>query len=106
MSEPLLAVQSLGKRYGKFAAVSDLTFQVAGGEIVGLLGPNGAGKTTTLRSIAGIIRPTAGRVIVGGHDLAAEEQEAKRLLAFVPEQPHPYELLTVWEHLRFVALAY
>ena len=103
---PLLAVHNLSKRYRKFAALSDLSFYVAGGEIVGLLGPNGAGKTTTLRFIAGIVRPTAGSVIVGGHDLAIEEQEAKRLLAFVPEQPNPYELLTVWEHLRFIALAY
>lgn len=102
----LLAVQNLGKRYRRFVALSDLSFGVAGGEIVGLLGPNGAGKTTTLRCIAGIVRPTTGRVIIGGHDLGVAEQEAKRLLAFVPEQPNPYELLTVWEHLRFVALAY
>ncbi len=101
-----LIVQNLTKRYRKFTALSDLSFHVDSGEIVGLLGPNGAGKTTSLRCISGIIRPTAGRVIVGGHDLAVQEQEAKRLLAFVPEQPNPYEMLTVWEHLRFIALAY
>jgi len=103
---PLLVVQGLTKRYRKFTALSDVSFSVAAGEIVGLLGPNGAGKTTTLRCISGIVRPTAGRVSVGGYDLAGQEQDAKRLLAFVPEQPNPYEMLTVWEHLHFVAHAY
>lgn len=103
---PLLAVHNLSKRYRKSEALADLSFAVAAGEIVGLLGPNGAGKTTTLRCIAGVIQPSAGRVVVGGYDLARQEQEAKRLLAFVPEQPNPYELLTVWEHLKFIALAY
>ena len=102
----MLEISGLTKRYRKFTALSDLSFSVAAGEIVGLLGPNGAGKTTCLRCIAGIIRPTGGRVVVGGNDLASQEREAKRLLAFVPEQPNPYETLTVWEHLRFIALAY
>jgi ABC-2 type transport system ATP-binding protein len=102
----VLEVQNLTKQYRKFVALSDLSFGVGAGEIVGLLGPNGAGKTTSLRCIAGIIRPTGGRIIVGGYDLATQEREAKRLLAFVPEQPNPYEMLTVWEHLKFVALAY
>jgi ABC-2 type transport system ATP-binding protein len=102
----LLQVAGLTKRYKKHTALSDLSFHVGAGEIVGLLGPNGAGKTTCLRSIAGIIRPTSGRVLVGGYDLTSDEREAKRLLAFVPEQPNPYEMLTVYEHLRFIALAY
>lgn len=102
----LLEVQNLTKRYRKFTALSDLSFHVEAGEIVGLLGPNGAGKTTSLRCVAGIVRPSGGRIVVGGYDLAVQEREAKRLLAFVPEQPNPYETLTVWEHLRFIALAY
>nr|CAA9247079.1 ABC transporter, ATP-binding protein [uncultured Armatimonadetes bacterium] len=102
----LLTVQGLSKRYRKFTALSDLSFAVTGGEIVGLLGPNGAGKTTALRCISGVVRPSAGRILVGGYDLGGQEREAKRLLAFVPEQPNPYEMLTVWEHLKFVALAY
>jgi ABC-2 type transport system ATP-binding protein len=101
-----LVVENLSKRYRKFAALTDLSFTVSSGEIVGLLGPNGAGKTTSLRCISGIVRPTGGRILVGGYDLAVDEQEAKRLLAFVPEQPNPYEMLTVWEHLKFIALAY
>jgi ABC-2 type transport system ATP-binding protein len=102
----VLEVYNLTKRYRKFTALSDLSFSVAEGEIVGLLGPNGAGKTTSLRCISGIVRPTSGRIVIGGCDLATQEQAAKRLLAFVPEQPNPYEMLTVWEHLQFVALAY
>ena len=102
----VLTVENLTKRYRNFTALSELSFTVKAGEIVGLLGPNGAGKTTSLRCIAGIIRPTSGRIIIGDFDLATEERSAKRLLAFVPEQPNPYETLTVWEHLRFIALAY
>jgi len=102
----LLYVENLSKRYKKFAALTDLSFHVSAGEIVGLLGPNGAGKTTSMRCIAGIIRPTGGRVSVGGFDMATQETDAKRRIAFVPEQPNPYEMLTVWEHLRFIALAY
>ena len=72
-----------------------------GGEIVGLIGPNGAGKTTTLRSLAGILRPTSGRVAIDGHDLIADPLEAKRRLAFMPDEPHLFEYLTVDEHLRW-----
>jgi ABC-2 type transport system ATP-binding protein len=104
-----LDVRSLSKRYRKLDALSDLSFTVSSGEIVGLLGPNGAGKTTSLRCIAGIVRPTGGSIFVSGSDLLSggeAERDAKRRVAFVPEQPNPYELLTVWEHLKFIALAY
>ena len=102
----MLRVENLSKRYRKFAALSDLSFTVNSGEIVGLLGPNGAGKTTCMRCISGVVRPSDGRILVGDFDLSQNETEAKRLLAFVPELPNPYELLTVWEHLHFIALAY
>jgi ABC-2 type transport system ATP-binding protein len=102
----VLEISGLTKRYQGLVALSNLSFCVASGEIVGLLGPNGAGKTTCLRCIAGIIRPGSGHIVVGGCDLSIQEREAKRLLAFVPEQPNPYETLTVYEHLRFIALAY
>src|SRR5919198_605983 len=75
-------------------------------EIVGLIGPNGAGKTTTLRSLAGILRPTSGRIQIDGHDLATDPIEAKRRLAFMPDEPHLFEYLTVEEHLRLVARLY
>lgn len=103
---PLLQITGLTKRFGRFEAVRDLTFAVAGGEIVGLLGPNGAGKTTTIRCIASLLRPSAGQIRIGGFDLDTQAEDAKRALAYVPEIPNPYEMLTVWEHLRFVAAAY
>jgi len=79
---------------------------VSAGEIVGLIGPNGAGKTTTLRALAGILKPTSGHVRIDGHDLIAEPIEAKRRLAFMPDEPHLFEYLTVAEHLRLIARLY
>src|SRR5256885_8622306 len=101
-----VTVEHLRRVYGSFAAVDDLSFEVAAGEIVGLIGPNGAGKTTTLRSLAGILRPTSGRLRIDGHDLATDALEAKRRLAFMPDEPHLFEYLTVEEHLRLVARLY
>src|SRR5262245_5127258 len=105
-----LAVDHFRRTYdgagGTFVAVDDLSFAVGAGEIVGLIGPNGAGKTTTLRSIAGILRPTAGLVLIDGHDIVADPLEAKRRLAFMPDEPHLFEYLTVEEHLRLVARLY
>ncbi len=69
-------------------------------------GPNGAGKTTVLRSITGIVQPSDGSINVDGVDLGENEEEAKRRIAFVPEVPTPYDMLTVVEHLRFIAMAY
>src|SRR6478609_5692882 len=101
-----ISVEHLHRVYGAFTAVEDLSFAVGAGEIVGLIGPNGAGKTTTLRALAGILRPTSGHVRIDGHDLVAEPIEAKRRLAFMPDEPHLFEYLTVAEHLRLVARLY
>jgi ABC-2 type transport system ATP-binding protein len=101
-----ISVQGLRRSYGAFTAVHDLSFEVRGGEIVGLIGPNGAGKTTTLRTLAGILKPTAGRVTVDGYDMTQAPIEAKRRLAFMPDEPHLFEYLTVEEHLRLVARLY
>ena len=101
-----IAVEHFGRTYGAFTAVDDLSFHVASGEIVGLIGPNGAGKTTTLRSLAGILRPTTGNVSIDGHDLIDDPLEAKRRLAFMPDEPHLFEYLTVEEHLRLIARLY
>jgi ABC-2 type transport system ATP-binding protein len=103
---PVIAFQGLSKNYGSFQAVSDLTFEVHPGEIVGVVGANGAGKTTSLRAITGILRPSAGRVTVSGHDLQADAIAARKTFAYIPDTVHPYELLTVTEHLHFVALTY
>lgn len=102
----MLRVDGLVKYYRKTLAVDGLSLEVGDGEIVGLLGPNGAGKTTILRCITGIVQMTEGRIEVDGLDLAKREEDVKRRIAFVPEVPTPYEMLTVWEHLRFIAMAY
>ena len=78
-----------------------VSLEVAPGEIHGFLGPNGAGKTTTIRMIAGLLKPTAGRVSIDGHDLAREPEPAKRALGFIPDRPFLYEKLTAAEFLRF-----
>jgi ABC-2 type transport system ATP-binding protein len=103
---PVIEVQGLQKLYGDFPAVQGLSFQVGPGEVLGLVGPNGAGKTTTIRSIAGIIIPTQGRISIAGHDLLAAPVAAKAELAFIPDEPHLFEYLTVEEHLRFVGRLY
>jgi ABC-2 type transport system ATP-binding protein len=102
----VIEVAGLTKLYGDFAAVSDLSFTVRAGDVLGLVGPNGAGKTTTLRSVAGIIPPTSGRISIAGHDLAADPIGAKRSLAFFPDEPRLFEYLTVRQHLAFVARVY
>lgn len=101
-----LSVQNLRRTYGDFTAVDDLSFEVQAGEIVGLIGPNGAGKTTTLRSLAGILKPTAGLVRIDTHDIVGAPLEAKRRLAFMPDEPHLFEYLTVTEHLRLIGRLY
>lgn len=102
----MIQVDGLQKLYGDFPAVEGLSFAVSPGEVLGLVGPNGAGKTTTIRSIAGIIIPTAGRIVIDGHDLRADPVAAKSALAFIPDEPHLFEYLTVEEHLRFVGRLY
>lgn len=97
----MIAVEHLVKRYGGFTAVDDVSLEVAAGEIHGFLGPNGAGKTTTIRMIAGLLKPTAGRILVNGHDAAVEPEQAKATLGFIPDRPFIYEKLTAGEFLRF-----
>jgi ABC-2 type transport system ATP-binding protein len=101
-----LSVEGLGRTYDGTRALSELSFDVHTGEIVGLVGPNGAGKTTALRSIAGILPIQEGRVSVCGHDVAREEVAAKRALAWVPDDPQPFDSLTVEEHMEFTAALY
>jgi len=102
----VIQVEGLQKLYGDFPAVQGLSFEVASGEVLGLVGPNGAGKTTTIRSIAGIIIPTKGRIRIAGCDLSTDPVAAKSALAFIPDEPHLFEYLTVEEHLRFVGRLY
>ncbi len=102
----MIAVSGLVKRYGTFTAVDDVSLDVRPGQIHGFLGPNGAGKTTTIRMIAGLLKPTAGHILVNGHDLAVSPEAAKSSLGFIPDRPFIYEKLTAGEFLTFHAGLY
>jgi len=102
----MIRIQGLTKSYGKLVAVDHIDFHVPRGELYGFLGPNGAGKTTTLRMIAGIIRPTEGRIWLGGDDVIANPLAAKMRLGYIPDRPFVYDKLTGGEFLRFVAGLY
>jgi len=93
----------LNKKFGNFHAVQDVTLQVLPGEVFGFLGPNGAGKTTTIRMMAGLMKPTSGRILLCGKDVTREPEEAKSLLGFIPDRPYLYEKLTGQEFLEFIA---
>src|SRR5712664_945440 len=102
----MIRLENLTKLYGSFVAVDDISLHVPRGVLYGCLGPNGAGKTTTLRMIAGILRPTQGRVLLGGDDIHVNPLAAKMRLGFIPDRPFVYDKLTGAEFLRFVAGLY
>ena len=102
----MIRLESLTKTYGKFVAVDNIDLHVPRGTMFGFVGPNGAGKTTTLRIIAGSMRPTAGRIWLGGDDVVADPMAAKARLGFIPDRPFLYEKLTGAEFLQFVAGLY
>lgn len=99
----MLEVCDLKKSYHKVEAVKDVSFKVSPGEIAIILGPNGAGKSTVIKSIAGLLK-YKGDVLI--HNFKNKTLEAKKILSYVPETPALYELLTVREHVDFVAKAY
>jgi ABC-2 type transport system ATP-binding protein len=98
----VIELSNITKRYGTLAAVDSLNLEVPRGEVFGFLGPNGAGKTTTIRMMMGILKPTSGRVFLGGHDVEQEPEKAKALAGFIPDRPFIYEKLTGREFLKFV----
>lgn len=102
----MISVTGFSKYYDGFAAVQNLSFDVAPGEILGLVGPNGAGKTTTLRALVGILPPSQGHMRIGGHDIVQNPIPAKRQLAYLPDEPKLFDSLTVWEHLEFTSAVY
>jgi ABC-2 type transport system ATP-binding protein len=102
----MLTLESLTKQYGPQVAVRNLSLHVPAGELFGFLGPNGAGKTTTIKMIAGLLRPTSGRIVIDGHDLTTRPIEAKGALGFIPDRPFLYEKLSAIEFMRFVAGIY
>lgn len=100
---PPIEVANLTKRYDTVAALSDVSFQVHAGEIMGFLGPNGAGKTTTLRILTGMIAPTDGAVRIDGMDVAEHPVEVRRRIGYLPEHVALYPELRVREYLDFRA---
>ena len=99
----MLTVQNVSKKYGKFLANDNVSFQIEDGQIGILLGPNGAGKSTIIKSIAGLLR-YSGEIEICGYKNTSIE--AKKLLGFVPEMPALYDLMTVEEHFEFIRRAY
>ena len=103
MSDTVIEAQGLTKRYGRIAAVDDISFTVGAGEIFGLLGPNGAGKTTTILMMLGLTEVTAGTVSVLGHDPAREPLQVKRLVGYLPDTVGFYDHMTALDNLRYTA---
>src|SRR3990172_7760330 len=102
-SDRMIEVANLSKRYGDIAAVRDVSFTAAPGQILGFLGPNGAGKTTTMRIITGFMPATSGTVRVEGFDVFEQSTEVRRRIGYLPENPPLYNDMTAETYLRFVA---
>lgn len=99
----MLVINNVTKKYGKFVANDNISFQVGDGEIAVLLGPNGAGKSTIIKCICGLLR-FQGNISIEGFD--NKSIEAKRMIGYIPEVPVLYDMLTVEEHLEFIARGY
>ena len=102
----MIDFQRTCRRFGTKVALHPLDLSIAKGEFFAFLGPNGAGKTTTLKMAAGLLRPSEGRVMIGGVDIDTDPIGAKKILAYVPDQPYLYDKLSGREFLRFVAGLY
>ena len=102
----MIDIRNLTKRYGEKIAVRDLSLALREGEIFAFLGPNGAGKTTTIKILTGLVRPTSGTAIVGGHDIATDGLAVKALMSYVPDEPYLYDKLTARVFLRMIGDLY
>lgn len=100
---PIVLAQHVTKWYGPRRAVTDVSFTIEQGEIVGLLGPNGSGKSTIFRMLTGYLVPTAGRIEVAGHDIVADSLAVRRVISYVPEDAPLYDHMRVGEFLHFMA---
>lgn len=96
----VLSVKGLKKRIGQKTIVEDISFDVGGGEVFGFLGPNGAGKTTTIRMLVGLIKPTAGKITIGGYDVQRDFRQSMRQVGCIVENPELYSYLSGWENLK------
>src|SRR5438093_5642687 len=100
----MLGVQHLTKHYGALVAVHDVSFEARPGEVLGLLGPNGSGKSTIVKILTGLLRQTSGNVELDGRNAFDDLEDYKRILGYVPQEPHLYSYMTGPEHLQPVRL--
>lgn len=99
----MIEVKNVTKKYGKFVAVDDISFEIKEGEIVGLLGPNGAGKSTTMNMLTGFIEQTEGEIIIDGYNMLKKPKKAKKEIGYMPEGVPLYADLTVKEFVKYMA---
>jgi ABC-2 type transport system ATP-binding protein len=102
----MIRTEHLTKRYGGLTAVNDLNLDIPQGQLFAFLGPNAAGKTTTIKLLAGLLKPTSGRALIGGHDIQKEPLAARKLMSFVPDMPFLYDKLEPMEFMMFVGQLY
>jgi ABC-2 type transport system ATP-binding protein len=102
----MIETEHLTKRFGTLTAVNDLNLRIEQGEFFAFLGPNAAGKTTTIKLLAGLLRPTSGRAVIGGYDIQQEPTRARRLISYVPDFPFLYDKLQPMEFMLLVGQLY
>ena len=106
MSEPVVQIENLTKRFGEFVALDDLSLSLNRGDILGFIGPNGAGKTTTIRILVGLSRPTSGSARIAGADCVSEARKVRKLVGYMPDKFGSYDNMRVREYLDFFGAAY
>jgi ABC-2 type transport system ATP-binding protein len=106
MTEDVISVENLTRRFGDFVAVDHVSFTVQSGEVVGYLGPNGSGKTTTIRMLLGLLEPSEGQAIVLGYDAFRQSEEVRVRAGYMSQKFALYDDLTVWENLQFYGGVY
>src|SRR5438067_1470094 len=106
MSEPMIEVERLTKRFGNFTAVDHVSFSVGKGSIFGFLGPNGSGKTTVIRMLCGILQPSDGTARIGGHDVVRDLEPIKDMIGYMSQKFSLYDELTANENLIFAGKLY
>jgi ABC-2 type transport system ATP-binding protein len=102
----MIRTEHLTKEYGGLIAVNDLNLDLSQGQFFAFLGPNGAGKTTTIKLLAGLLKPTSGRALIGGYDIQTDAIAARKLISFVPDMPFLYDKLEPMEFMLFVGQLY
>ncbi len=100
----MIELKNITKYYGDFPAVTDISFKIEKGEIVGLLGPNGAGKSTTMKMITGFMPPTSGELTVDGNDIVSQSIEARRKIGYLPETVPLYTDMTVYSYIEYMGM--